>query len=84
MSRPNQSDIEAVEALVGHGCAAWDTIPATDIIRAAWSISPDAEMLDWLADKSQTIGNVQLPTECVLRNPHSLRAAIEDAMRLSA
>ena len=40
----------------------------------------DAECLDWLADPKNRIGNVQLPTECVERNPHSLRDAIEDAM----
>lgn len=40
----------------------------------------DAERLDWLADPTNSIGNVQLPTECVERNPHSLRDAIEDAM----
>ena len=42
----------------------------------------DAERLDWLADPSNTIGNVQLPTECVLQNVHSLRAAIDAAMQL--
>ena len=41
----------------------------------------DKERLDWLADTSNSIGNVQLPTECVLRNTHSLRDAIDDARR---
>ena len=41
----------------------------------------DKERLDWLADTSNSIGNVQLPTECVLRNAHSLRDAIDDARR---
>lgn len=40
----------------------------------------DAERLDWLADPNNSIGNVQLPTECVTENLHSLRAAIDDAM----
>ena len=40
----------------------------------------DSKRIDWLADKSNTIGNVHLPTECVERNLHSLRAAIDDAM----
>ena len=40
----------------------------------------DTARLDWLADPGNTIGNVQLPTECVERNLHSLRAAIDDAM----
>ena len=40
----------------------------------------DKERLDWLADPKNSIGNVQLPTGCVERNPHSLRDAIDDAM----
>lgn len=48
--------------------------------------SPEAESdkarLDWLSDRDNTIGNVQLPTMCVMRNLHSLRAAIDDAMTL--
>lgn len=42
----------------------------------------DAERMDWLADPDNTIGNVQLPTDCVLQNVHSLRAAIDAAMKL--
>lgn len=42
----------------------------------------DEKRLDWLADKENQIGNIQLPAECVTRNPHSLRAAIDDAMLL--
>lgn len=41
----------------------------------------DAEMLDWLSDPKQSIGNVQLPTHCVQNNLHSLRDAITDAMK---
>lgn len=40
----------------------------------------DSKRIDWLADKDNHIGNVMLPTECVERNLHSLRAAIDDAM----
>lgn len=40
----------------------------------------DKGRLDWLSDPENTIGNVLLPTECVNRNPHSLRDAIDDAM----
>lgn len=40
----------------------------------------DAERLDWLADPKNSIGNVQLPTECVTENLHSLRAALDAAM----
>lgn len=40
----------------------------------------DTKRLDWLADPAQSLGNVQLPKRCVAANPHSLRAAIDDAM----
>lgn len=42
----------------------------------------DADRLDWLADPENTIGNVQLPSECVLQNLHSLRDAIDAARKL--
>ena len=41
----------------------------------------DTARLDWLADRENAIGNVQLPTECVQAHPESLRAAIDAAMR---
>lgn len=44
------------------------------------ALRKDSERLDWLADPTNSIGNVQLPTVCVERNPHSLRDAIDDAM----
>lgn len=44
---------------------------------------PDAQRIDWLADKTQTVGNVQLPRECVEDNLHSLRDAIDCARRLT-
>lgn len=44
----------------------------------------DTLRMDWLADPANTIGNVQLPTQCVTDNVHSLRAAIDDAMKLPA
>lgn len=43
---------------------------------------PDTERLDWLADRDNHIGNVQLPAECVACNLHSLRDAIDMAMRM--
>lgn len=43
-------------------------------------LEKDEVRLDWLADKSQSIGNVQLPTKHVLANLHSLRDAIDAAM----
>lgn len=41
----------------------------------------DAARLDWLADPENMIGAVQLPSHCVTANPHSLREAIDMAMR---
>ena len=40
----------------------------------------DKELLDWLADPENEVGNVQLPTKCVLENMGSLRDAIRQAM----
>ncbi len=43
---------------------------------------PDTVRLDWLADRDNHIGNVQLPAECVACNLHSMRDAIDMAMEL--
>lgn len=48
-------------------------------VRVTWA-EQDSKRIDWLADKDNYIGNVTLPTECVARNLHSLRAAIDEAM----
>lgn len=45
-------------------------------------LGKDKQRLDWLANPANMIGNVQLPTHCVERNPHSLRDAIDDAMEV--
>ncbi len=42
----------------------------------------DAKRIDWLADPEQFTGSIQLPKECVEKNLHSLRAAIDAAMEL--
>lgn len=42
----------------------------------------DSIRIDWLANKNNFVGNVQLPRECVENNITSLRGAIDDAMRL--
>lgn len=39
----------------------------------------DKKRIDWLADPSND-GNVMLPRDIVLQNPHSLRDAIDSAM----
>ena len=44
----------------------------------------DAKRIDWLADESNTIGNVELPTDCVMSNLGSLRGAIDSAMAMGA
>lgn len=46
------------------------------------ALKEDRKRIDWLADKNNNIGNVQLPNECVENNVHSLRCAIDDAMLL--
>lgn len=52
---------------------------AADALQEA---AADKARLDWLADRENTIGNVQLPAMCVMNNMHSLRGAIDEAMRL--
>ena len=42
----------------------------------------DKERLDWLADVNNNIGIVLLPTNIVERNLHSMRDAIDEAMKL--
>lgn len=42
----------------------------------------DSRRIDWLADRENRIGNVELPRECVEKNLHSMRAAIDAAMSL--
>jgi len=59
------------------------TAVGTRINTLACPSSPaDAARLDWLADPGNQIGNVHLPTECVLAHPESMRAAIDAAMRM--
>jgi hypothetical protein len=41
----------------------------------------DKELLDWLADPENEVGNVQLPNKCVMDNLGSLRDAIRQAMQ---
>lgn len=42
----------------------------------------DKARLDWLADVNNNIGNVLLPRDIVERNLGSLRAGIDEAMKL--
>ena len=45
-------------------------------------LEKDNKRLDWLADKNNHIGNVMLPTQCVVDNLSSLRGAIDAAMEV--
>ncbi len=51
-------------------------------VEAMESLLADKIRIDWLSDKDNTIGNVQLPTECVTANMTSLRDAIDAAMKI--
>jgi hypothetical protein len=55
--------------------------PATilALLQHVRELSKDRDRLDWLADPANQIGNVQLPTEAVMQNLHSLRDAIDAA-----
>lgn len=55
-----------------------------DLERDNAQLRADAARLDWLADPENSIGNVQLPTDVVHANVHSLRDAIDAAMALPA
>lgn len=45
-------------------------------------LAHDARRLDWLADRDNALGAVQLPTACIESNLDSLRRAIDAAMAL--
>jgi len=53
------------------------------IQRSNMECEKDRRRMDWLADPENKIGNVQLPTEIVKANRHSLRDAIDAAMKQS-
>lgn len=55
---------------------------ASDLQAEIERLKKDEVRLDWLADVKNKIGNVQLPTVCVEINLHSLRAAIDAAMKI--
>lgn len=82
------SDVERVvrrlrEACTGHPNAVipWPHRLLHDAADAIERLAKDAERIDWLADPSNVIGNIQLPTHCVTANLHSLRGAIDMAMQ---
>ena len=51
------------------------------IYPCATELHPDTVRLDWLADRDNHIGNVQLPAECVEQHLDSMRDAIDAAMQ---
>jgi len=51
-----------------------------EILSRISELEKDKRRLDWLSDKDNHVGNVQLPKECVMRNLGSLRGAIDEAM----
>ena len=53
------------------------------LIGMVQALQEDKDRLDWLADKDNTIANVQLPSECVYQNIHSLRDAIDAARSIN-
>lgn len=46
------------------------------------ALRKDKARLDWIADTGNGFASLQLPGECVRRNLHSMRAAIDDAMAM--
>jgi len=59
----------------------WDSLDADERVQFAIKcMGLDTTRLDWLADKNNLIGNVQLPTSCVMAHLDDLRAAIDMAM----
>lgn len=45
-------------------------------------LEKDKARIDWLADPTNRVGSVLLPTVCVEANLHCLRAAIDMAMTM--
>lgn len=73
MKHPNPGSNQALD----QGC----TCPVLDNGHGK-GVQTDKARLDWLADTSQSIGNVLLPTKCVERNLDSMRKAIDCAMAI--
>ncbi len=61
---------------------AWgsDTSLMREAVHELKKLHKDKIRLDWLADRENKIGNVQLPTLCVEANFTDMRAAIDAAM----
>ena len=54
-----------------------------ELIRAVELAWWDNRRINWLADKNNEIGNVQLPRECVEKHIDSMRGAIDAAMAMN-
>lgn len=90
----NTELIERLRETASKGVSVWgdlqmeaaDTIEAQarDLAAALEQVAAlqeDADRVDWLADPANEIGEVRLPTDCVLQNLGSLRDAIDSARK---
>lgn len=74
---------EAVELLAKLGDIASKALTGVGPSSAAINeLKRDKARLDWLSDPSNHLGNVSLPTECVMNNLGSMRGAIDEAMEM--
>ena len=79
-----QSDLAKFRTLSGYSFS--DSLKI-NISWEAWQAAKaqaqaDTKRIDFLADKSQSVANVMLPTKIVERNLSSLRDAIDQAMMI--
>jgi hypothetical protein len=78
--RRHEIDLQKIEQLKD-GCVKLNF--EIDSLAEKLRLCADKARIDWLADTDNQIGNVTLPSECVLANSHSLRAAIDAAMQIA-
>lgn len=80
----NQLNVEKLLAINGlseaYAFRAKDSWKAWQAAKA--QAQADTKRIDFLADKSQSVANVMLPTKIVERNLSSLRDAIDQAMMI--
>ena len=80
-SNPNDPNLQPMH---DHQTKALLTEAANELraLASRAGVDGDTVRMDWLADRDNAIGNVQLPAVCVMNNLHDMRAAIDEAMRL--
>ena len=84
MAEDAEEDGNADRAMLLRTCVKMLSAELERTKRALEEALKDAKRMDWLADPENTVGNVQLPTEAVTANLHSLRDAIDAAIEMSA